>query len=232
MKEKPKVSVIMPILITEKWQAHMTRCAIDTMFSTTKVPFELCIVETGEKWADDLKIDGAIRPIKYEHRPEKTTVVKDLNRAIEMTSGDIIVHTANDVMMRPGWLEALLECFAIPDCGVATLAASDLKHMPQNKIVEGIYGPMYAFKKGWKFDEAFENIFSDTDMIMRIYNAGFRSYRNWRVVITHLYQQTFTTIDSKAETDRRFEHYKRVFSERHKGNPLIVYKALSEGYIL
>jgi len=165
-------------------------------------------------------------------RCEKANVVKDTNQAIDAATGDYIVHTGNDIFMKPGWLEALLECFKIPDCGAATLASSDLKHKPTNSIMEGIYGPLFMFKKGWRFDEDYENIFGDTDMIMRIYASGKRSYRNWNVVVTHLYQQTFQPMDGKQNLAERFDKFKKLFIQKHHQSNLLIFKILVDGVVI
>lgn len=222
-REHPKISVILPILIKEEWQKHMTECCIKIMRSTTSVPFELVIVETGssefKNWSD-----------KYIHFENKTTLVKDTNAGIDAASGDYLVQIGNDIFTKPDWLEAMLECFQIKDCGAATLASSDMKCLPTPRIMEGMYGPLMMFKKGWKFDEDYSGVFSDADLVMRIYEAGMRSYRNWRVLIGHLYQQTFTSIMSKEEMDAKFEEGKRMFIGKHNKSQLLTYRALVEGW--
>jgi len=192
---------------------------------TTAIPFELVIAEAGTNVLEDLAD-------KHLQRPKNVTIVKRLNAAIEEASGDILIHTANDIFMRKGWLEALLECFEIPDCGVATLAASDLKHTPTDKIAEGVYGPLFAFEKGFKFDEDYTDIFSDSDLIMRIYESGKRSYRNWNVLITHLYQATYATMYNQEERERKFKEGRDLFIQKHKDSKLLMYRILSEGWVI
>jgi len=195
---------------------------------------------------------------KYVHCDGHSNLVKDLNAGIEAATGDFLVHTGNDVFTRPGWLEALLEPFEkYPDCGVSCLAMSDLNQAPMQGISEGVYGPLMMFRnqgrllkqdilpaglpdlvqtvqqKGkayslGRFDESYENIFSDTDLIMRHYAAGFRSYRNWKVCCHHLLRQTLDDGDAKA----RFERYRTQFTERFKDSPHLMYRILAEGRVV
>jgi len=225
----PKVTVILPIRITEKWQAIMTDCCIATMRATTEVPYELIVVESGSDYFGERKdIDG-----RYLHFPQGIGYAKEFNRAIDMASGDYIVHIGNDIFTRPGWLEALLKCFEIPsDCGAATLASSELGHEPIDIVMEGLYCPIMMFKKEWRFDEDFSDVFLDSDLIMRIYKAGFRMYRNWNVVITHLCQQTFSKENTKEQKDKKFNAGKDLFIKKHSDSSftLWMYRAIIEGW--
>ncbi len=226
---QPSVSVIMPILIEKKWQIPMTQCAIDTLRCTTDYPFEFIIVETGtnlfEKEAD-----------KYIHRPQKTSVSIDLNLAFKEATGDYILRTQNDIFTRPEWLEAILECFEIEDCGLATLAAAELIAEKMGRLArdhediqEGVYGPFMAFRNGWFFDEEnFPYGFNDTDLIMRIYRNGQRMYRNWRVTIQHLNKQT-TGNDTHEE---RLEIAKQKFIEKHQDCPFYMFRVLALGSVV
>ena len=220
----PKVTVILPVKITEKWQLHMTQCCINTMRDTTDVPFQLIVVETGSnhlaQWCD----------LHLQHE-QPMGYAKEFNQAIDEALGDYIVHIGNDIFTRPGWLEALLKCFEIEDCGAATLASSDLKHEAINKIMEGVYCPLMMFKKGWHFDEDYRDVFLDTDLIMRIYKTGKRMYRNWNVVIIHLNQQTFGQ-QPKQQIKDKFNAGKELFVSKHNSSNLLIYRVLTEGWTI
>ncbi len=212
----------MPILIEKKWQIPMTQCAIDTLRYTTEYPFELVIVETCSNLFGN-------HCDKYIHRLEKTNATKDINLGIKEATGDYIVYTGNDVFTRPDWLSALMDCFNYDDCGASTTASADLHHSSVPIIQEGIYGPFMAFENKWFFDEEnFPGPFANTDLILRIYKSGKRMYRNWGVVIQHLNRQTIG--DDKHE--QNVLDAKRRFIEKHQGCPLMMYKALTEGWII
>ena len=248
----PKISVLMPVITTESWQVEMTKCAISTMRCTTKIDYRLIVVETLSRSFDtstdisnvDRRIVKETRgflewePIiddvfwDYLHRPERTAQVLDLNAGLDMCDGDYVVYTGNDVFMRPGWLEALLECFEIADCGIACLGMSELGHKPERRITEGFSGPLMMFKHGWRFDEAFREVFIDADLCMRVYKSGLRSYRNLRVVAVHLLQQTSAALDDQQTREQWFREGKETFDRRHQDSPLLMYRVLSGGQVI
>ena len=235
------VSVVLPLLIEHDWQIIMTECAIRTLRHTTKLPFELIVVETlsghfnplGDRSAY-LKTIGCV-PDTYIKRLHKKNVTADINLGIKRAKGDYIVYTGNDVFVRPNWLEALWECWDIKDCGLATLASNDLKNTPvaqffgQKKIIESIYGPFMMFRNSWIFDEQnFPCQFADSDLIMRIYESGLRMYRNCSVIIEHLNKQTLNTQENEKDLKRAGEKFK----ELHGNSNLLIYRVLNEGWII
>ena len=75
-----------------------------------------------------------------------------------------------------------------------------------DQIVEGWYLPLCLFRKGWRLDEAYESLASDNDLVMRLYHAGLRAYRNHKVVCLHLNGQTW---------DRTSTAYKQMEQNAH-----------------
>ena len=184
--EDKKVSVVLPIIINHNWQKTMTESCIRMMRETTNVPYELIIVETYSHYFKSLAD-------KYLHFPIRTSYTKDFNAGIDIASGNIIVHTANDIFVQTAWLESLLECFKIKDCGMSTLGSKELRHIKLDRIGESVSCPvLMAFKKMFKFDEKFPDVVSDTDLIMQYYEAGFRMYRNFNNQYSHLHEQTYS----------------------------------------
>lgn len=224
----PKISVILPVIIKESWQKEMTDCCIKTMLCATTIPFELIIVET---LTDYYKNGEGYKYLNFEERLGYNT---EFNRGIDISTGDYIVHMGNDIFVRPGWLEAMLKCFEIPDCGASTLASSDLKHTPVNRIMEGLYFCIMMLKKeDFKFcDEEFSGVFGDTDLIMRLYESGKRMYRNWNVLIQHLGSQSGGGIENSNEREKIFNESKQKFLDKHCNSNLLIFRALSEGWIL
>jgi hypothetical protein len=202
----------------------MTVACLDIMRATTQTRYELVLVETGgdmlRGWAD-----GQAADVTYLCRPKKTTYVQDFNAALDVASGDYVAQTGNDVFCRPGWLEALLECFErFPDCGAASLGTWEgggLTHRPLPLIVEGWYDPLMMWRKKdrpvdlWRFDEAYESLYSTSDLIMRLYAAGYRAYRNHRVVCAHIGQQTW----SDQQQDDIRPRAEALFKERWADAP-------------
>ena len=230
----PLVSVILPVMIMNDEQREMTDKCISTMRSTTNILYELIIVEAKSHLFSKhtTYFNSSTRCEKYIHFPEPLGCSKEFNQGIKIASGEFIIHTGNDVFTKQGWLEALLECFKIEDCGIATLASSDLKHEPMDRIMEGVWCPMMMWRKGWSFDETFPNVFCDSDLVMRHYEAGYRMYRNWKVVVDHFSAVTSKSRWTPEENVARFNKWKDVFIQKHGRSNLLMFRILSEGWII
>lgn len=217
----------------------MTEAAIKIMRGTTEVPFELVVVETESALAETL-ISGAeflSNLGRYIHRPGRTTLVKDINAGIGAASGDFIVQAGNDIFTKPGWLEAMLECFGrFPDCGAASLAAQEvgavLNHQPVDHITEGWYGPLMMWRRGWWLDEAYESIMSDSDLIMRLYQSGLRCYRNHGVVVLHLNNQTWNGGAGNPEYQAMTQRAYQTFVDRWGHSPLWAAQMILRGGVV
>lgn len=232
---KPLVSVILPIMIMNNEQKLMTDHCISIMRSTTNIPFELIIVEAKSHLFSEYNTfsnDNLLRCEKYLHFPEPIGCSREFNQGIKISEGKFIIHTGNDVFVKQGWLEALLECFKIEDCGAATLASNELSHTPMDKIMEGVWCPLMMWRKGWEFDETFPNVFCDSDLVMRLYEAGFRMYRNYKVVVEHIGEVTSKSRWTPEEDLARFNKWKDVFVEKHGRSHLLMSKILIEGWII
>ncbi len=223
----PSTSVILPVLLGHEWHYHLTEFVVKTMRCTAP-PFELVIVETGSKKLEHLAD-------VYIHRPERTTLVKDSNAGFDASHGDFRIQTGNDVIMKPGWLEALHEPFLkYKDCGISTLSVAEPgafigPRQPQALIVEAMYGPLMMFRKEWKLDPVYISMASDNDLVMRIYNAGLRSYRNCRVQVFHLGGVTWGSAYSAAESKQNQDEGLKTFYERWGDSPLMMLHMFRRG---
>ena len=199
----------------------MTNRCIKTARETTKIPFELIIVETGSDYFGDLA-DVYIQ--EKEHT--KTTI--SINRALRASNRNWKVLLTNDVFVKDGWLECLLDCFKIPDCGIATLASSQFNHQKQNKIEEGIWFslamiPQYIFKKVGYLDEQYPGVFDDTDLILRIYQAGYKEYINFNCIVDHTPGSTVYVMDGHKENYRKG---REIFNYKFKDCGLPIFEKL------
>lgn len=226
ISEMPKtatVSVILPVIIHEPWQVTMTQACMKIMRETTAIPFDIFVVEAGGQ-----HLAPYMGTVDYHWAAPygKSNYVKDFNLGLDAATGDYVVQTGNDIFTQPGWLEALLECFErYPDCGAASLGTHEgggLSHRPAPFIIEGWYDPLMMWKKKdrpvdlWRFDEAYAGCFSTSDLIMRLYTAGYRCYRNHRVVCSHIGQQTWS--DEEMNVVRPAAT--KLFIERWGNSPL------------
>lgn len=219
------ISVVVPTLISNDIQLQTTNECIQAAKSKTDLDFELVIVETLTSYF------GHIADT-YIHESKKTTATKSINRGFYCASGDKVVLLTNDVIVSDGWLEALLECFQITDCGMSTLAADQFGHMRQNKIDEGIWFSVAMLPKeeAW-FDEAYKpGSWDDSDLIMRNYLQGRRMYRNFKSVAHHKIGMThYEKPDHKAN----FDWNKEYFCEKYKDySDARIFKILVGGIIV
>lgn len=237
-----KYSVVMPIKIDHEWQRIMTQAALDILAATTEQEFELLVVECQTNYFEDWNDVGHGKSVVYPNVHYRHLIITDptsandeLNQGVQLVGGDYVIYTQNDIFVKPGWLEALQQCFdECPDCGVATLASSDLRDklqipMPCDKIIEGVYGPFMMWERGWTFDaDTFPANFCDSDLVMRIYESGKRSYRNFRVVIDHINQAT----TRGPEHDKDFTEARQRFIAKHQDSSLLMFQILAGGQIV
>jgi glycosyltransferase involved in cell wall biosynthesis len=219
------ISVVVPTLISNDTQLQTTNECIRNAREKTELDFELVVVETLTNYFASVADT-------YIHESKKTTATKSINRGFYCASGDKVVLLTNDVIVDDGWLEHLLECFKISDCGMATLATDQFAHPKQNKIEEGIWFSVAMVPKAeaW-FDEAYKpGSWDDSDLIMRNYLQGRKMYRSYKSVVHHKIGMThYEKPDHKAN----FDWNKQYFSEKYKDHAdSRIFKILVRGVIL
>lgn len=224
-----KVSVILPCLFTDEWQPYLAKFSIGTMRQKTSELFELVIVETGSRIMES-EVDGIS---KYVNKPHKTYYTRDFNEGIEASSGEFIVHTAPDVIVGDRWLEAMLACFDIPDCGVSTVAVKEGGHVlghdkPHASIVESFYGAIMMFRRDMRFDESFPDQMSDYDLCMQIYDKGLRSYRN---NISQAFHMKLEHSIGEQENTRRFQKGVTRFGEKWRDKHWLIKDLIFRGSV-
>lgn len=218
------ISVVVPILIRNEYQYGMTSRCLQAAKSKTKLNYETVIVETETKYFSD-------QADIYIHEKSRSTSTKSINRGFRCATGDLVVLLTNDVIVEDGWLEALVECFKISDCGLSTLATTQFHMQKQKVIAEGIWFSVAAIPKedAW-FDEAFDGAWDDSDLIMRVYQKGKKMYRNWDCVVEH---KPGTTLYAEPAHDRRFEDGKATFLRKWLGHESDwIYNVLVTGYVI
>lgn len=218
----PSVSVVVPVLIKTDKQLAMTMRCLDLARKHTKIPFELVIVETNSQYL----IDEADTYV-YE-KASNPTPEHGHNLGFKVASGDFIALLTNDVFVTEGWLESLLSCFRITDCGLATVATTQFNHKKEEKIEEGIWFsvamiPRFIFDKVGYYDERFVNSWCDTDLIVRVYKEGYRMYQNFNCVVEHTPGQT---VYQKPEFQKNYQDGRKLFYEKHKDCGLPIFEAL------
>lgn len=239
---KPKISVVLPLLLPDAFTVALTQLCIKAMRCQADDPtYELVVVETGSRHFDP-SIGGPVEPMlkvdEYIHIPQKRTYVQDWNEGARRAGGAYLVHMGNDVIVGPGWDSALREPFEkYADCGVSCTAATEPgafigPRLPvPGLVVEGMFAPMMMFESTWRLDEAYEGGYSDSDLIMRIYDSGKRAYRSCSSQCHHLDRVTWT----RAYADRGEDQIirgERLFYERWSRSPLMMYSMIRGGGVM
>lgn len=218
------VSVVVPALIRSEDQLSTTIECLRAAKTKTKLPFELVIVETGTNF---LKEYACV----YIHEKNKTNSTISINRGFKCASGDVVVLLTNDVIVDGGWLENLLECFKISDCGLATLATNQFMHKKSKYINEGIWFSVAAIPKeqAW-FDEEYAGAWDDSDLIMRVYQTGKKMYRNYASVVDH---KVGMTLYKDPAHDEKFQRGKALFMKNWADKKdQWIYNVLVTGYVV
>lgn len=203
-------SVVIPVLINDNKQLSMTLKCINLAREKTKIPFELVIVESNTQYL----IDYADVYINDKN----STSEKSHNRGFKVASGEYVTLLTNDVYVSDGWLESLLECFKIEDCGCSTLASTQFNHKKENKIEEGNWWSVCMiknelFRRTGYYDERFDGSWSDTDLLVEIYKLGKKMYRNFNCVVEHLGGQTLYSLPGHFD---KYEAGKKLFNKKHE----------------
>lgn len=235
-----KISVVLPILAPTPFLRAMTEFSIKTLRMHATQDFELVVVEAGGRhfdpkgWSPEVSSSTVEKISQYLCFEQKIGVVKELNAAVKAAAGDFIVFTGNDVFVPPKWDEHLLRCFEErQDCGIASLSAMESGFVIgpreiQDRIVEGMYSPFCMFKRGWVFDEAYVKIYQDSDMVMRMYDAGLRAYRSCRAHVHHLGRMTTDSVEPQQH-NRDLARDERLFYQRWGKSPLMMFGIIRAG---
>ena len=237
MTSETKLSVVLPVLAPAPFLRAMTEFAIKTLRLHADNPFELIVVEAGENNFDPVGMmgtDASVRqPDKYLNFNPKIGGVRELNAGVDAASGDIILSTGNDVIAPPHWDTELLRCFERKDCAVASLSAFEPgtvigPRVAEDRMVEGMYSPFMAFRRGWRFDEDYVKIYQDSDLIMRVYESGQRAYRSCRAHVHHLLRMTSDRVEPEQHA-LDLARDERLFYKRWGGSPLAMFAMIRTG---
>lgn len=233
-----KVSVVLCLLTPTPFLRAMTEFTIKTLRAHADNDYELVVVEAAENhFGPDLNafIDPLMEINKYLNFNPKIGCVRELNRGLEVATGDFVVCTGNDVIVPPHWDTELLRCFEErADCGVASLSAFEpgaIIGPPQamDLIVEGMYSPFVMFRAGERMDEAYTKIYQDSDFVMRVYERGQRAYRSCRAHVHHLLRMTSDRVEN-AQHNRDLAHDERLFYSRWGKSPLAMFGMIRAGH--
>jgi len=202
------------------------RC-LESIRRYTTLPYKLVVVENNNKWLLEDEFDA------YAYIPEGLTCAQNNNVALKLASTlrcDPLIVVSNDVRVAPGWLEAILETFQDPSCGVATLNSSESGDEPESKITEDFFGALWAvrnevYMKVGDWDTQFCHSFDDADYWVRVYQIGYTIKMNRSVLILHKTGTTIYPLLGGARHDL-FVKNRALFAQKHKGCDLPIFHKL------
>lgn len=199
--------------------------------------------ETTNRYVEDcdLRID------KYINFTPKIGGVNEINAGIRAAETEFVVVGGNDVIVPPHWDTELLKCFSErKDCGIAALSAFEPGTVigPPHRmdmIVEGMYSPFSMWRKEtnddrghffWEYDTTYLRVYQDSDIVMRMYEAGFRAYRSCRAHVHHLLRMTNDIVATEAH-NLQLKRDEELFYRRWGDSPLAMFgmiRAVNYGY--
>ena len=247
-----KISVVLPVLAPTPWLRAMTEFAIRSLRLHAAEPFELIVVEAAHDHFDPQRYAGpgcnvdTLRHVakevcadKYLNFTPKIGGVKELNAGIDVAAGEFILLAGSDVIAPPRWDLELLRVFTdAPDCGAASLSAYEPNATigppgPLDLVVEGMFSPFMMIRngKGWRWDEAYERVYQDSDLILRMRCAGLHPYRSCRAHVWHLGSVTNKGAGDEhaAAHARALARDERLFYERWSGVPMATFAMIRGG---
>ena len=249
-ESKFKISVVLPVLAPTPFLRAMTEFTIKTLRAHADNPFELIVVEAdGDHFdpngSNEQHIALSSLIDKYLNFTPKIGNIREFNAGVDAASGDFILSTGNDVIVPPHWDTELLRVFEEhPDCGVASLSALEpgavvgpaalkecVSQQPEVgtvECVEGMYSPFMMWRRGWRMDEDYVKIYTDSDFVMRIYAAGQRAYRSCRANVHHLVRMTSDRVDSEQHA-RDLAQDEQLFYQRWGRSRLMIFGLIRSG---
>lgn len=223
------ISVVVPVYLSTKESFAMTERCLELAKHHSVTEIEWIIVETE---SDFFREHADV----HIYEKKRTHCTRSINRGFKVAKGEHVVLLTTDVYLKNRWDEILLDTFKrTTNCGMATLATTQLKHHKEDRIEEGVWCsvfmiPRKLLKELDYLDERFVNSWDDTDLVMRVYLKDLKMYRNYNVVVEHLVGATHYK-DKKHL--KNFNKNRDLFIKKHnKHKEHRMFKILNEGWVI
>lgn len=100
------VAVFVPVLN----RPHRVAPLIESLFATAPDADPIFIVSPGDTAEKNAVLDAGVRPLYVDWHPGRADYAKKMNYAWRHTDHDFVLLGADDLLFRPGWLQAALTC--------------------------------------------------------------------------------------------------------------------------
>lgn len=241
------ISVIMPILASNPFLVALGEFAIKAHRLRADDPsFELIVVEAqAERFkqhaSPHMPTGLSLCIDQYFSFIPPLGGIKEDNIGVRAATRDFILMTGTDIVPPPHWDTELLRVFKERprDAGIATLAAKEPGAYigppePVDMLVEGMFSPFSMWRKGWEYDEAYTRTYQDSDLVMRMYEAGLRAYRNLNAQVLHF--GGMSIINDAANRvasgyDKTLVKDEELFYQRWGKSPLAMFGMIRYGHM-
>ena len=247
-----KVSIVIPTWLTEgqdgKYGKDETfwfakECLRLLIERTPRKDYELIVIDNGStigaEYFADPHIDKLIR------NKENLGFAPACNQGFEVATGQYICCLNNDIIVWPGWLDAVLEPFSLPlspPVGVVMPALvknlRDAREAIKTETIDissnhDVFGPQAEFgslwiieksffdelkaRDGYYFDERFLKGFSeDRDLWRRVRLAGRETYRTHNTRVFHQGNMSVSKLENKRQYTTPNRIYLKKITEKEK----------------
>jgi GT2 family glycosyltransferase len=196
-----KTSIVITYYYTGEESIDMTINCLDSL--KYGMPDEVILVNDGSKADERL---WGYPGIRYYQRPKNGGYSACVNTGLELSTGDIIVMSNNDIVFTPGWLPSIIKPLQ-SGYDISSIRTSDGDGWAtEEKTTEGDkFGSLWAMKRRvyetiGGYDEALgKSTFEDTDYRRRAIEAGFKIAKNHAAVVEHLGRATMDKVYPNRE---------------------------------
>lgn len=195
----------MPCLLRRENHIETVKECLDSIKRYSN-DYELIIVDDGSPLDTKFLRDNADLYVRHK---KPMGIAYGWNHGIKISSGFYKVIINDDIVAQPNWIECMIEAFKIKG---TLVTAPAVENMPVGlKIEENrTWFPGSCFmlnentiEKIGYFDEQFVPFnYEDIDYWTRVYNAGYKLSRNYRVQVLHKEGHVIHAIENNGEIDQ------------------------------